>query len=141
MSRLDPLRGFRFLVEIEGMTSGAFSRVKGLARELKYESYREGGVVEYEHKLLTQVSYPVVVLERGLAFEDLWKWALAAADGDVRRKTLWVRLQDEAGEKQWAWQIQQAFPVKWAASDLDANSSQVTVESLELAHHGLRKAT
>jgi phage tail-like protein len=129
-------------VEIEGITSGGFARVKGLSREVKHESYREGGVNEYEHKLLTQVIYPVVVLERGLALEDLWAWALAAADGDVQRRTIRIRLQDEAGDKRWAWQVEHALPVKWAASDLDAHaSSQVVMESLELAHHGLRKAT
>jgi phage tail-like protein len=141
MTRQDPLRGFRFLLEIEGIASGGFTRVKGLSREVKYESYREGGVNEYEHKLVTQVLYPVVVLERGLALDDLWKWALAVADGEVKRKTVWIRLQNEAGERLWAWQIEYALPVKWAASDLDAQSSQVVMESLELAHHGLRKAT
>jgi len=141
MSRNDPLRGFRFLVEIQGITSGGFTRVKGLSREVKHESYREGGVNEYEHKLVTQVSYPVVVLERGLALDDLWAWALATADGDVRRKTVWVRLQNEAGVRSWAWQIEHALPVKWMSSDLDAQQSSVVMESLELAHHGLRKAT
>ena len=141
MQRQDPLRGFRFLLEIEGIASGGFTRVKGLSREVKYESYREGGVVEYEHKLVTQVAFPVLVLERGLALDDLWKWAQAAADGDVQRKTVWVRLQNEAGEKAWAWQIENAIPVKWTATDLDAQNSQVVMESLELAHHGLRKAT
>jgi phage tail-like protein len=141
MTRQDPLRGFRFLLELDGITSGGFARVKGISREVKYESYREGGVNEYEHKLITQVSYPVVVLERGLALDDLWKWAQATADGDVQRKTLFIRLQDEAGEKMWAWQVENALPVKWSASDLDAQASQVVVESLELAHHGLRKAT
>jgi phage tail-like protein len=140
MVRLDPLRGFRFLVEIEGITTGGFIRVKGLQREVKYESYREGGVNEYEHKLFTQVSYPVVVLERGLALEELWKWALDVSEGNIQRKTVWIRLQDEAGQKAWAWQLDWAFPVKWSVSDLDANSSQVTMESIELAHHGLRKA-
>jgi phage tail-like protein len=141
MARKDPLRGFRYLVEIEGIVSGGFARVKGLSREVKLESHREGGVNDYEHKLVTQVSYSVVVLERGLALDDLWKWALAAADGDVTRKTVWVRLQDEADQKAWAGQIESAFPVKWSSSDLDAVSPQVVMESLELAHHGLRKAT
>ncbi|HKY41576.1 MAG TPA: phage tail protein [Pyrinomonadaceae bacterium] len=141
MARQDPLRGFRFLVEIEGITSGGFTRVKGLSRELKTESYREGGVNEYEHRLVTQVTHPVVVLERGLALEDLWKWAMAAADGDITRKTVWVRLQNEAGERMWSWQIEYAIPVKWTSSDLDAQTSTVVMETLELAHHGLRKAT
>lgn len=141
MTRQDPLRAFRFLLEIEGITSGGFTRVKGLSREVKFESYREGGVNEYEHKLITQVSYPVVILERGLALDDLWTWALATADGEVRRRTIRIRLQNEANEKMWAWQVEYALPVKWTASDLDAQSSPVVMETLELAHHGLRKAT
>ena len=141
MARQDPLRGFRFLLEIDEITSGGFTRVKGISREVKYESYREGGVVEYEHKLITQVSFPVLVLERGLALDDLWTWAQATADGDVQRKTIRIRLQNEANEKAWAWQIEHALPVKWTASDLDAQTSPVVMESLELAHHGLRRAT
>ena len=141
MARQDPLRAFRFLVEIEGITSGGFSRVKGLSREVKIESYREGGVNDYEHKLITQVSYPVVILERGLALDDLWTWAQATADGEVRRRTIRIRLQNEANEKMWAWQVEYALPVKWTASDLDAQTSPVVIETLELAHHGLRKAT
>jgi len=141
MNRVDPFRGFRFLVEIEGLTSAGFMRVKGISRDVRFESYREGGVNEYEHKLITQVSYPVVILERGLVLDDLWKWALAVADGEVQRKTLWIRLKNEANEPAWAWQVEHALPVKWTSSDLDASSSPVVMETLELAHHGLRKAT
>jgi phage tail-like protein len=141
MARQDPLRAFRFLIEIDAIASGGFTRVKGLTRELKHESYREGGVNEYEHKLVTQVTYPVLVLERGLALDDLWNWAQDAADGIVTRKTVRIRLQDEADERAWAWQIAWAIPVKWTASDLEAQTSPVVMESLELAHHGVRKAT
>jgi len=142
MARQDPLRGFRFVLEIDGITSAGFTRVKGLSREVKHESYREGGVNEYEHKLLTQVSYPVVVLERGLALQDLWQWAFDAAEGRVERKTIRIRLRDETGQRDvWSWELQHALPVKWTASDLDAQQAQVVMESLELAHHGLRKAT
>ena len=137
----DPYQGFRFRVELDRIQHGGFSRVKGLVRETRHESYREGGVNEYEHKLFTQVSYPSVILERGLALDDLWNWALAASEGDVQRKNIWIRLQNEHGDKAWAWQLEWAMPVKWAATDLDAASSQVIMESIELAHHGLRKAT
>ena len=141
MARHDPLRGFRFLLEIEGIVSGGFMRVKGLSREVRHESYREGGVNDYEHKLVTQVTYPAVVLERGLALDDLWRWALDAAEGQVERKTIWIRLQDEAGNGVWSWQLEHAIPVKWTASDLDAQQAQVVMESLEIVHHGMRKAT
>jgi phage tail-like protein len=139
MTPTDPLRGFRYLIEIEGITSGGFSRVKGLVREVRHESYREGGVNDYEHKLITQVGYPVIVLERGLALTDLWEWAQGAVDGDVSRHKVTIRLQDEANQLGWVWYVDYALPVKWSCTDLDAHASQVVVESLELAHHGLRR--
>jgi phage tail-like protein len=143
MARQDPLRGFRFLVEIEGIASGAFARVKGLSREIKYESFREGGVNDYEHKLVSQVSYPALVLERGLGFTNLWQWTQDVANGEVVRRKVSIRLHNEAGDAAagMTWHADSAFPVKWSCSDLDAASSQVLIESVELAHHGLRRET
>ena len=141
MDRKDPFRGFRFIVELEGIASAGFTRVKGLSREIKHESFREGGVNDHEHKLFSLVTHPLVVLERGFVLSDLWDWAQAAADGNVTRKDLWIKLHDEADKPGWCWTIEKAFPVKWSASDLDAQASQVVMESLELAHHGLRRGT
>jgi phage tail-like protein len=139
MARVDPLRGFRFLVEIDGVVHGAFMRVKGLSREVKLETRREGGVNDYEHKLFSQASHGSLVLERGLALDYLWKWAEAVARGEVKRRKISIRLQDEAGSDRWSWHVDDAFPVKWSLSDMDAGNSQVSVESVEFAHHGLRK--
>jgi phage tail-like protein len=139
MTQTDPLRGFRFLVEIEQIASGGFSRVKGLSRELRHESYREGGVNDYEHKLITQVTYQPIVLERGLALADLWDWVQDAANGDVVRHKITIRLQDEANQQGWVWYVDYALPVKWACTDLDAHASNVMMESIELAHHGVRR--
>lgn len=139
MTRVDPLRGFRFLVEVDGIAQAGFMRVKGLSREVKLESRREGGVNDYEHKLFSQASHGALVLERGLALDNLWKWADAVARGEIMRRKISIRLQDEAGGDRWSWHVDDAFPVKWAIGDFDATNSQVAVESVEFAHHGLRK--
>jgi phage tail-like protein len=133
--------GTRFLVEIEGIASAAFSRVKGLSREIKHESFREGGVNDYDHKLVSQVSYPPLVLERGLALTNLWQWTQDVANGQVVRRKVSIRLLTEGGipAPGLAWHADSAFPVKWSCTDLDAFSSQVVMESVELAHHGLRR--
>jgi phage tail-like protein len=140
MTRVDPFRAFRFLVEIDGITSAGFARVKGLSREVKFESYREGGMNEYEHKLVSQVAFPPLVLERGLASDDLWAWAQSTADGDVTRRNIRISLRDEADQSAWAWLVSGALPVKWTLSDMDGSSPNVAMESLEMVHHGLRKA-
>jgi phage tail-like protein len=140
MTRVDPFRGFRFLVEIDGITSAGFARLKGLSREVKFESYREGGMNEYEHKLAGQVAFPALVLERGLAADDLWNWAQSTADGEVTRRNLRITFNDESGKPAWGWLVSSALPVKWTLSDLDGSSPNVAIESLELVHHGIRKA-
>ena len=69
--RQDPFRGFRFLVEFEGITSGGFTRVKGISREVKHESYREGGKVK-KRTLLNLTHWPPNLLE---GFKALLKGA------------------------------------------------------------------
>ena len=52
MARRDPYAGFRFVVEIDGLLQGGFAKVRGLNRETKVESFREGGVNDFERKLV-----------------------------------------------------------------------------------------
>ena len=139
MTKTDPFRGFRYLVEFDGVQSGGFSRVKGLARETRHESYREGGLNDYEHKLATLTAYGPLVLERGLADTSLWDWHNDVVGGTVQRKKISVIVKDDTGKEVWRWHADGAFPVKWSINDLDASASQVTVESVEFAHQGLRQ--
>lgn len=138
---VDPFHGFRFRVEFDGVQHGAFARVKGLVRETKIETRREGGVNDFEHKFVTLTTYPSLVLERGLADEYLWGWHEGVVEGNVTRKTVTIALQNERDEEVWRWLLQAAYPVKWSGTDLDAASGQVIFESVELAHHGIKKGS
>jgi phage tail-like protein len=139
VSRSDPYRGFRFRVEFDQVLHGGFSRVKGLVRETKIESRREGGVNDYEHKLVTMTSYGNIILEHGLVDDYLWSWHDDVVGGAVTRRTVTIALHDEADQEVWRWLVERAFPVKWSGSDLDAGATQVVVESVELAHEGIQK--
>jgi phage tail-like protein len=140
MPRDDPYRGFRFRVELDFIELGGFSRVKGIARETKYESFHEGGVNDFEHKLVTMTTYGPITLERGLAHLDLWLWHEAVIEGVILRQPLSIVLHDETDAAVWRWLVMEALPVKWTGTDLDAASAQVTVESVELVHHGIKRA-
>lgn len=140
MNRQDPYHGFHYVVELEGLSVGGFSRVKGLARETRVETYREGGVNDYEHKLASGTGYGNLVLERGLVASALWDWHQEVIDGAIRRRKITIALRDDSNAEVWRWHADNAYPVKWAVTDFDAASSQVLVESVEFAHHGLRKA-
>lgn len=137
MARFDPQAGFRFKVSIDQVRTGGFTRVKGLSRETRVESFREGGVNDFEHKLMTLTSYPNLVLERGLADPELWNWHQDVVEGRVKRRTITITLEDSERKETWSWTASQAYPVKWSGSDFDSGSGQVSVESVEFAHHGL----
>jgi phage tail-like protein len=138
MDRKDPLRPYRYLIEFDGVQWGGFSRVKGIGAETRVESYHEGGLNEYEHKLATMTAYGNLVLERGAADTKLWDWHSDVVEGRITRRTVSIILKDETGAESRRWHADAAYPVKWSAGDLDATSNQVLIESVEFAHHGLR---
>jgi phage tail-like protein len=137
--RHDPVLSFNFSVEISGLIVAAFSDVTGLQAEVEVNEYREGGVNGYIHKRAGPVRYPAnLVLKKGITDStELWSWYCQVLQGTIQRKSLDVVLMDSAGTEQRRWTFQNAYPVKWAGPDFKAASSEVAIESMELAHEGL----
>jgi phage tail-like protein len=50
-----------------------------------------------------------------------------------------VTLLDETGGEKWRWTFQDAYPVKWSGPEFKGDGSTVAVETLELAHRGIKK--
>lgn len=137
-SRRDPFKNFRFLVEIDGVTSAGFRSVSGLAAEAEVVEYREGGAFSSSRKLPGRVRYPNVTLRRGLtASRDLWDWWRTTRDGALQRRDVEITLLDDAGNAVLRWGLREAWIAKIEASDLDAEANEVAIESVELAHEGL----
>ncbi len=59
--------------------------------------------------------------------------------GKVERKTVFVILLDREGNEKWRWFFERAYPVQWTGPELRVDSNTVAVESIELAHNGLKK--
>jgi len=138
MATIDPLRAYRFQVELDGVRMAGFQSVSGLERESQIEPYREGGVNDFEHQLVVFTKYPPLVLKRGLVLDRaLWDWHKDVINGTVERKTISVVLMDETGEEAWRWVFSAAFPSKWTGAELDATASNIATETVEFVHHGL----
>lgn len=139
--RNDPYTAFNFLVEIEGLLVGGFSEVTGLQIETVVETYREGGLNEYEHKLAGPTRYPSnLILKHGLTdIETLWGWHQDVTQGIVERKNGTIYLLDRMRLPAMWWDFMEAYPVKWAGPELRADSNTVAVETVELVHRGISK--
>lgn len=140
--RTDPYLAFRYLVEIECVTVGGFSEVTGLQVETEIKEYREGGLNEYMHRLAGPTRYPSnLILKRGLTDADtLIKWHENITRGIIERCNGSIVLLDTTGQERWRWNFLKAYPVKWIGPNLRATTSEVAVETLELAHNGFVKA-
>jgi len=137
--RHDPVLSFNFGVEITGLIVAGFSEVAGLQAEIEVHEYREGGLNEYVHKRAGPAKYPAnLVLKKGIAdSKELWSWYCDVLQGTIQRKSLDIVLMDSEGSEKRRWTFQNAYPVKWSGPDFKAQSSEVAIESLELAHEGL----
>jgi len=136
----DPYKVFRFVVEINGTRAGGFSEVTGLEVRTEVDEQREGGTNNYVHKIAKETHYPNLTLKRGITDKtDLWAWHQQIVQGEIVRKQLSVILVDAVGAEKWRWVFDEAYPVKWNGTDLNATGNTVLVESVEFAHHGMTK--
>lgn len=135
-----PYPSFRFRVEINGITVAQVSEVTGLQLETETEPYEEGGVNDFVHQLPKRTKYQNITLKRGITdLDEMWRWHQDVVGGKFERKSGAIVLVDSAGEDKWRWNFEKAFPVKWAGPELRADSNTVAFESIELAHHGIKK--
>lgn len=129
---------FSVELEIEGLVEAIFTEVSGLEGEIEEFTYKEGGVNDMVHHLPVRVKYPHLVLKRGMTESGgLWKWYTKTLSGEITRKNISIFLHGPNGESVHQWNFQSAFPVKWTGPSLNADTSSVAVESLEIAHEGL----
>jgi phage tail-like protein len=139
--RFDPYNVFNFFVEIEGLLVGGFSEVSGLTVETVLETYREGGLNEYEHKLAGPTRYPSnLTLKHGLTdIETLWSWHQEVVQGTITRKNGTIYLLNNQRIPAMWWDFVDAYPVKWTGPQFRADSNTVAVETIELVHRGISK--
>ena len=140
--RADPYQVFNFLVEIEGILAGGFSECSGLQVETETIDYREGGLNDYVHRFAGPTKYPPLTLKHGMTqIDGLWSWHQEVVTGKITRRNGTIYLLDKQRLPVMWWDFKEAFPVKWSGPDLNANSGNVAIESVELAHRGLSRPT
>ncbi|HYJ30868.1 MAG TPA: phage tail protein [Allosphingosinicella sp.] len=144
MAATDPLRNFRYRLEIDGIVQAGFSEVAiGDASNDPIE-YREGNEITTVRKLKGLNKYGNVTLKWGLTDSiELANWHQMVVDDatllSAARKTVVIRVQNEAGEDKAAYEITRAWPTKYNPTDLNGKGNEVAIESLELANEGIRR--
>ena len=141
-TRKDPYAQFNFLVQIDGVTQAGFSEVSGLTTDTNVIEYREGadviGGVNTVRKLVGLVKYTNIVCKRGYTTDTaLWTWRKTVLDGKTQRQHGSIILFDEGRNKVMSWSFSNGWAAKWEGPALNAKTSEVAIETLEIVHEGL----
>jgi phage tail-like protein len=145
MARVDPLRNFRFRVEIDNAARAGFAEVSAAEATTDVIDYREGSDPPHVRKLSGLTRYGNVTLKSGLtvggAALELFEWHRAVVDGQLAqsRRRVVIVIQDEAGQDQARFVLSDAWPVKYVTSLLNAQANEVFIETLELANEGIER--
>lgn len=133
----DPYSTFNFIVKIEGF-SGGFSEVSGLTADTEVQTFKEGGMNFFQHKLFKNTKYSDITLKRGITDENLYKWYQDMIFGDISRKNGSIVLRNNNKKELMTWDFYRAFPIKWEGPTISASDNKIAVETLVLTHEGLR---
>ena len=132
-----PPVSFHFKVEVIGLPGDndtRFTEVGGLSVEVGTEEIAEGGENRFIQKYPGRLKYPELVLKRGLLVKsEVFTWIRECLEKDqIKPKNVDVKLLNAEHEPLVTWHVVNAYPTKWAVSDLGATSNTVVVETLQL---------
>ena len=142
--RVDPYGSFDFLLELDGIARNAFQEASGFDSSIDVTEYREGGDNPTTRKLPAKAKYSNIVLKWGTMDDhDLYDWHMQWVTGDpaAARKNGSIILLDRSGNEKIRWNFVNAWPVKWTGPTFNAKGSDIAIESIEIAHEGIEKAS
>lgn len=137
---------WRFLVTIAGSkpslsaVDAEFVECSGLTVERETSPIAEGGRNDYTLSLPGRLKYTNITLKRGLINDKILAWLMEQAETTIKPvpATVTIRLANESGESLYTWTVSNAYPVKWTGPSLKADSNELAMEELELAHTGFK---
>ena len=137
-----PMPKFYFSVDIDDLTDLPFLEVSGLEVEADNISYRHGNDPSFGTIQMPGVKKSGnLILKKGVfANEDLYQSLISKiALNTYKRMKVVIRLLDENAEPRITWQINNAFPLKYSSTDMNSESSEAAIESIEFSHQGIQQ--
>lgn len=137
--RDDPYAQFNFLVELGNEPAAGFTEASGLTAESDVIEYRLSSDQPTVRKLPGLLKYGNITLKRGYTKDKtLWEWRKTTLDGQTERRDGAIILQDEARQEVMRWTFIEGWISKYEGASLNSTSNEVAIESIEIAHEGLK---
>jgi len=143
-TRNDPLRNFRFRLEIDGIQQAGFSEVTVADTTTDAIDYREGNEPPHARKLSGLTKYANITLKWGVTGSlELYNWHANVVEtgsgGDGNRKNVAVVVLADDGRDAARFVITNAWPIKYTPGALTGKGNDVMIETLEFANEGIER--
>jgi phage tail-like protein len=136
-----PLPVFCFKVnfdDVPGVNALFFKSVSGLRFETEVVDVRAGGINDTTFRLRGATKWSNLVFKQGFTKgSKILTWRDEWIKGTCKRSNGTIQLLDTAGTLQQSWKFEEGWPCKWEISEFDAGKTELAIETLEIAHHGL----
>lgn len=132
----DPLQAFKFRVYISGIPSSiGFKSVGGISREVEVVTYLES-MYDHEHKLPGRETVGEITFERGMYADKSLETAYTSLfrKADAVRRDVTINVCDRWGNIRRSFQLAECWFSKFEVADLDAESSDVLIETLTMQY-------
>ena len=137
--REDPIVGFHFALDIQGVVKGYFTEVSGIGSETEIAEQKvvsEKGV-QIVLKIPGRLKWGDITLKRGLTSNlDLWKWRKQIEDGDVKaaRKNGSIIMFDQSLKPVAQWDFKNAWPSKITGPAPKSDGNDLQLEEMTIVH-------
>lgn len=137
----DPEGNYIFALEIDGIEVAQFLECSGLKSSTEIFELVEGGMNHRVHKLPGQSRWENITLRYGVTNDiSLMKWRdeiLQDKFGRSARRNGSIVVKNNQMETVRRYNFVDAWPVGWEGPAFSSSSSELAIESVELAHHGV----
>lgn len=135
---------FHFRVDFTDISSEAvdvqFQSVSGLEVNFETETIKEGGENRFQHILPVRTQYSTLSLKRGVLKSNqsaVSRWCIDAFQRmSVVPINLVISLLNENHDPLMNWRVYNAWPKRWSFAEMNAEKSEVFIETLELQYNG-----
>lgn len=134
-----PPASFHFIVnfiDFKLVPDIKFQSVSGLEVNLETETIREGGENRFLHTIPVRANYSNLTLKRGLfVHSQLIRWCMDTFDNlEIKPVNMLISLLNDQHLPLMSWNIVNAYPIKWSVSEMNAERSELAIESIELKY-------
>lgn len=130
---------YHFQVDWGGTRLG-FTEVSGMKVSKDKMEYRDGlDPLFTKIKLAGMNTYDDITLKRGTYYGDneFYDWWNAMTAANAPKRDVTISLLDDDHQPIIKWSLRQAWPMSVEATNLDANTSEVGIETMVVCHEGL----